>query len=293
MPAGRRGPSRRMPSAACHPHRSVQRTPCCRGQFTGRLIPLCGLLGHALRDDLVERRELRVHCRRPRYRLGHVPGDLLFEALRRIGPVTGQAFVEHARQCVDVGRRVDRLALEPLGGHVRHRPQRAARRRQPDFPGSARQAEVDQVHEVAVGDQDVRRFDVAVDQPGGMRGVQRRRDLLDHLHREILRQRLFRLAEHGPEVAALDQPHIQIEPAVDLAETVDRHHMWVVESGGGLRFAPEPRLERRVGRHGRRKHLERDYSVGPGVEGPVDLAHSPSAYQLLQLIVAEWCRIHR
>ena len=69
--------------------------------------------------------------------------------------------------------------------------------------------------------------------------------------------------------------------------------MWVVESGGSLRFSAESRLERLVGRHIRRQHLESDYSVGSGVVGPVDLTHSPSAYQLLQLIVPEWCRIHR
>ena len=57
-------------------------------------------------------------------------------------------------------------------------------------------------------------------------------------------ERLLRVLQHGPEVAALDQPHVQIEPAIDFAVAVDRHHMRVVEPGRGLRFAPEPLLER-------------------------------------------------
>ena len=110
-------------------------------------------------------------------------------------------------------------ALEPLRRHVRQRAQRVARRGQALLAGRAGQAEVDQVHEVPVGDQDVRRLDVPVDQARFVSGIQRRRDLLDHLDRERRHQRLVRVLEHGPEVAALDQPHVQIEPAIDLADS--------------------------------------------------------------------------
>ena len=95
------------------------------------------------------------------------------------------------------------------------------------------------------------------------------------------------------EVAALDQPHVQVEQAVDLAVAVDRHHVRIVEPGRGLRFAPEPLLEDRVLGEMVRQHLERDDAIGLGVVGPVDLAHTAPADQLLQLIVPEWCRIHR
>ena len=91
-------------------------------------------------------------------------GDLLLEAVHRIRPRTCEAFVQHACQRVDVRAWVDVTALESLGRHVGHRAQRAARGRQPLLAGRARQAEVDQVREVVLGDQDVRRFDVAVDQ---------------------------------------------------------------------------------------------------------------------------------
>ena len=69
--------------------------------------------------------------------------------------------------------------------------------------------------------------------------------------------------------------------------------MRVVEPGRGLRFTPEPLLERGVLGEMVWQHLERDDAIGFGVVGPVDLAHTAPADQLLQLIVPEWCRIHR
>ena len=69
--------------------------------------------------------------------------------------------------------------------------------------------------------------------------------------------------------------------------------MRLVQPGRGLRFTPKPRLEGLVVGEIRRQHLQRDDSVGLGVVGPLDLAHSTAADQLVQLIVPEWCRIHR
>ena len=238
-------------------------------------------------------RQSRVDGRRPRNRLRHVTGDLLLETFRRIRPHAGQAFVEHACQRVDVRRRIDRLALESLGGHVGHRAQRAARRRQPHLACGAGQAEVDQIHEVAIGDQNVRRLDVAVDQTRSVRVIQCRRDLFGHLHAEFRIEWPVAVGENRAQVAALDQAHIQIEPVVDLAESVDRHHMRIVEPGRGLRLPPEPRLKGLVGRHVRGQHLDRHDPVGLGVVGPIDLAHPAAPDQLLQLIVPEWCRVHR
>ena len=135
-----------------------------------------------------------------------MPGDLLLEALHRIGPRACQAFVEHARQRVDVRAQIDLAALEPLGRHVGHRAQRAACRRQPLLAGRAGQPEVDQVGEVAVGDQDVGRFDVAVDQAPFVGGVQRGGDLLDHRHRQ--RRRRAALSSPSPDMAPRLRPSI-------------------------------------------------------------------------------------
>ncbi len=126
-----------------------------------------------------------------------------------------------------------------------------------------------------------------------VRGVQCVGDLLDDRDGERRAERLLGLGEHRAQIAALDQPHVQIQPAVDLTEPVDRHHVRVVDARGGLRLAAEPRLERLVDGHVVRQHLERDDPVGLGVVGLVDLTHPALADQLLELIVPEWCRIHR
>ena len=144
-----------------------------------------------------------------------------------------------------------------------------------------------------VGDQDVGRFDVPVDQAGFVRGIQRGRDLLDNRYRQRRFQRLAAVAEDRAEVATLDQPHVQVEAVVDLAEIVDRHNVRFVDARRGLRLAPEAMLEGDVLGQVRWQHLERDDAVGLGVVRPVNLAHSAPADQLLQLIVPEWCRIHR
>ena len=281
------------PDAARRPRRHTQRLPRGGGQLARRLVATARLLGHALGDDLVERGELGIDGRRLRHRRTDVARDLLLEAVHRVGPRARQAFVQHARQRIHVRAYIDVPALEPLGGHVRHGSERASGRGQPGVAGRAGQAEVDQVGEVTVGDQDVGRFDVPVDQARFVRGIQRGRDLVDNRYGQRRIQRLAAIAEDRPEVLALDQPHVQVEAVLDLAETVDRHHMRFVDARRGLRLPPEPLLEGDVLGQMRGQHLQRDDAVGLGVVGQVDLAHSAAADQLLQLIVPEWCRIHR
>ena len=203
--------------------------------------------------------------------------------------------MEHARQRVDVRTPIDRSALEAFRGHVPQRAQRVARRRQACFLGGAGQPEVDQVGEVARRHQDVRRLDVTVDQTGLVGGVQRRGHLLHHRDGVGRGDGLLGLGlgEHLTQRATLDQPHVQVEPAVDLAEAVDGDDVRVVDPGGGLRFAAKALLEDLVLGHVVWQDLERDDAVGPGVVGLIDLAHSAPAQQLLQLVVPEWCRIHR
>ena len=114
----------------------------------------------------------------------------------------------------------------------------------PCLAGGAGQPEVDQVDEVAVGDQDVGRLDVTVDQTGVVGGVQRRGHLLDHRDGEAPGPSGLSVSrQHRPEVATLDEPHVQVEPAVDLAVAVDGDDVRVVDPGGGLRFATEALLE--------------------------------------------------
>ncbi|KXO91207.1 hypothetical protein AXK61_06510 [Tsukamurella pseudospumae] len=70
-------------------------------------------------------------------------------------------------------------ATESFRCHVRECADGQAGARQTGFACSSRDAEIDEVDEVAIGDEDVRRLDVAVLETDRMRGVQSRRDLVD------------------------------------------------------------------------------------------------------------------
>ena len=157
----------------------------------------------------------------------------------------------------------------------------------------ARQPEVDQVHEIAARDQDVGRLDVAVDEPELVRTIEPVGHLADHHDGERRAERLLGLLQHRAEIAAFDEPHVQIQPAVDLAVSVDGDDVGIVDARGHLRLAAEACLERLVLRHVMWQDLERDHTVGLGVVGLVDLTHPAPADQLPELIVPEWCRIHR
>ena len=107
------------------------------------------------------------------------------QVFAREGRCAGQALVQHASQGVDIGPSVNVVAGEPLRGHVVQRSDRFPGDRQRRLPAADRpgDAEVDHVNEVARGDQDVRRLDVAVDEVVGVRGIQGLGDLADKVHR--------------------------------------------------------------------------------------------------------------
>ena len=91
--------------------------------------------------------------------------------------------------------------------------------------GGAGDPEIDQVGEVVLVEQNVGGFDIAVQQADLVRGMQREGDLFDDAHRPRRLQRP--VGQHGLQVAALDQPHIDVQAAVDFAVVVNRDDMGV------------------------------------------------------------------
>jgi hypothetical protein len=63
--------------------------------------------------------------------------------------------------------------------------------------------------------------------------------------------------------------------------------MGMAELRDGFGFALEPLAKRRVGRHVRRQHFDRDGAVQPRVARAIDLSHSPGANQPDDFIGAE------
>ena len=98
--------------------------------------------------------------------------------------------------------------------------------------------------------------------------------------------------EQGVQVDAVDQPHGDVEAAVDLADVVDRHDVGVVEARCGAGFAAEPLVEVGVFGEVGEQHLQRHHAVDGGVVGAPHLAHTATAQQLNQLVAAKWRPFH-
>ncbi len=75
------------------------------------------------------------------------------------------------------------------------------------------------------------RLDVAVDDAGGVSGVERFGNLAEQRDRPLRRQPPLAI-DQPAQVAALDEAHRDDQLAVLLAGVVDRHDARVVEAGG-------------------------------------------------------------
>ncbi len=123
-----------------------------------------------------------------------------------------------------------------------------------------------------MADQDVGRLDVPVHQTFFVRGVQRLRDLFQHRHR-VRRAHRAVGGEQGADVTSLDQPHVQVEPAVDLAVGVDRDHVRLAETSGRVRLALEAVPELIIGGQVLGQQFEGYDAVVAGVVRAEDLPH--------------------
>ena len=176
----------------------VCRRRCCldeaeRGARRGdelarRPVPPLRLLREGARQHRVDvPRQLGPNLARPPRLLVHVrpeQGDVGRPRERRL---PGQALVEDAGERVDVRARVDVVARDLLGRDVLERADDVTGSRDAaERAGPLREAEVGEVAVLLArgdGDQDVRRLDVAMDEPLLVRCVQGLRDLLEQRDR--------------------------------------------------------------------------------------------------------------
>src|SRR5688500_11933004 len=143
-------------------------------------------------------------------------------------------------------------------------------------------AEVDEVSEVGPGDQDVGRLDVAVqdamavgvgeslgylcDQGDGAAGIQPTS------------------SDDLVEACAVDETHVDVEPAVTLAEVVNRNDVRVLEARRAVRLSAEPSTEVLIARDIGWKELERHGAATTSIERPVNLAHPASPEEALEAV---------
>ena len=184
------------------------------------------------------------------------------------------------------GGRPDLPAAEPFRCHVRARPDDQPRRRHARVAAAVGDAEVDQIREVIRREEDVLRLDVAVHQAVGVRGVQSGRHLRDDRRGPRRLQRPVR-PQLVLQAAALDQPHVDVEHSVDVAEVVHRDDVRFLQPRSYPRLAPETFLVARISGHLRAQELDGHHPLPDGVVGAVHLTHPTDTDQRVQLVGPE------
>ena len=240
----------------------------------GAVVAVGGLAGHGRHTtSSSDLRHARPDLPRPqRIALEARQGDgRLAVALER--RAAAEHLVEDDAEAVDVGARVDRLALDLLGREVLGRADHEARLGEVGALGRLGDAEVGDLHPAVAGEQHVGRLDVAVDEPGPVGGVERLGDLggqPGRLPRVDRRRVVEALAQRAPG----HQLHHDRLGAVLRAGVVDRDDARVGEAGGGDRLLAEPGDEAVVGGEVGVEQLHRDLAAQDLVGAAPHLGHA-------------------
>ncbi len=258
------------------------------GHLAGGLEPVGRILGVQPLDDLGEPLGgLRVQLADRRGVAVADAADDLDGRLAAERRAAGRHRVEHAPQAEQVRAAVERLAPGLLRGHVRRRAGQGAVLRHPRVVDGARQAEIGDLHPCQlVLEHDVRRLDVAVDQPLRVGRGQARGDLHPDAQ-QLLQLERAELVDPLLERDPGDELHDQEGPAAPLADGMDRDDVRVADRRGRLRLAGEPPTRGRVGRPLRGQHLDRHVSVQRRVLTLVDDPHPAPADAIHDLVCAE------
>ena len=148
-----------------------------------------------------------------------------------------QAIQQHA-DAVDVALDAGLAAAEQFGRHVQRRADLVVDERALVGHRVAAGAEVHQ-HEAAVAvAHDVLRLDVAMQQPGGVHGRQRRAHV-DADERDLARVEAADPQQHGFERLALDQFHPQADEAAAALGAEDRRDVRMLDARQQARLADD------------------------------------------------------
>ena len=139
--------------------------------------------------------------------------------------------------------------------------------------GLHRQAEVQDLDRPVYGDEQVPRFQIAVDDAPFVRGRQAQQHLPRHPGGLVHRERAA--LQPGAKRFSGEQLRDHVGDVAIDAHVVHREDVGMVERGDGLRLSPEPGQLLGGDLVGTRDHLDADVAVELGIAGPVDLAHSP------------------
>ena len=144
------------------------------------------------------------------------------------------------------------------------------------------QPEVKHLNQTGLFDDDVRRLQVAVNDPHGM-SVRKRFRNLDRVSESNIRGQstgLDRLVERRPS----DELHDHEVRAVLGTNVVDHTDIWMLQRADGLGFLRKPRPHVRVRTQVSGKNLDRDFSLEPRVARPIHLSHPARSQQGLNFV---------
>jgi len=199
----------------------------------------------------------------------------------------GEEMVEGGAERVEVAAGVGLLAAGDLGREVERGAEGRARHGQARIhPRALGEAEVGHLRQAPRREQDVRRLDVAVDDPRLVGHAERGGHLLHHGQRALRRQRPL-ATQHVRQALAVHKLHRDELEAAVLAHGVDLDDVGMDDCGGVACLAGEALDEGGVAREGPRQHLDGDEAVERGLARLVDRPHPPAAQQLDDLELAE------
>ena len=146
----------------------------------------------------------------------------------------------------------------------------------------------------SLGDEEVLRLQVAVDDAAPVRGGQAARDLLRR-GSSALRSGSGPRDNRAAQRLAVEQLGDHVRLPVGGADVVDRDDVGIVERRGGARLLLEAVQPVGVGGEVGRQHLDGDVAVEAVVAGAIDLAHPAGAQQADDLVRSEGgsrCEVH-
>ncbi len=193
-------------------------------------------------------------------------------------PASGEHLEQDDPQGVHVRGAGHLVAACLLGTEVMHRPERRAGDGHRGLADRPRDPEVGDLHVAGVGDHDVARLHVAVDDPLPMRRLQRARGPDRDANRVVGRQGTT-LAQDRRQVAPIDELHDDVLLAIGPvgAVVVDADDVRVRQAPRGARLLLESGREAGIGAKLRPKDLDRDLAIELLVHGAPDRRHAAVA----------------
>ena len=226
-------------------------------QLGRALVAVFGILGHGGHDDgLVLGRDRLVDGRGQRGVLTYVLVGDGYRAVTGKGGASGDHFVQHDAERVDVAAGIDGLALGLLGrkvsGRTHHRTGLGEA-----FAGvtdGSGNAEIGDLHLAVAVYEHIARFDVPMDDASPVSKIKSSGDICTYGGGPPRRQRC--LADQRRQRLPVDELHDDEVGVLALAPVIDRDDVGVGEVGGGLSLSAKTLDERRVRRQLREEHLD-------------------------------------